>query len=136
MGRLGLPAMHREVVVTIVEFLRTWLSEDEKSAQVDLDQARDLYEHGHHATADVLHVRAARALWDIEAKRRIAAAWRPVGDEQDTAQRAAAEALDMVVRWLTAPYWAHPDYDRRWQPRDTATAVVTAPIGHDRWAAS
>ncbi len=132
MSVLDFPAMHREVAVTIVEFLRTRLAEDEKSAQLDLDQARDLYETGYHATADMLHVRAARSLWDIEAKRRIAAAWRPAGDEQDGARRAAAEAIDMVVRWLTAPYRAHPDYDMRWQPPGTAAAVVTAAIGRDR----
>ena len=80
----------------------------------------------------------ASVLADIEAKRAILEMWQdpaavrdlslhpgadpehPPQDGRDPdeieAQVAAAEAIDDVVRLLTAPFAAHPDYRQEWKP--------------------
>jgi hypothetical protein len=70
---------------------------------------------------------ADRVLAECEAKRRIIAEWRHMGDVADAEYDseymeegwqfdAKAEALDYAMRCLALPYADHPDFREEWRP--------------------
>lgn len=63
----------------------------------------------------------ARVLRDVEAKRRILAAYADddrlrFGDWETCSDSCPVQVLDEVVKLLALPYSDHPDYDPAWSP--------------------
>lgn len=130
--------------MTLVEFLRARLVEDEQAARatayslassiedpwsVRQKDRRDemswaVYSQGKYLKAselyeaDARHIARhdpARVLAEVDAKRRLIA---EVWDEREgfPTERTPGNTADTVLRHLALPYAEHPDYDEAWRP--------------------
>lgn len=115
--------------MTIREFLTARLAEDQKIAEdayalddnwpfwIDVDD-----EHHYRAACKFREgLGPARALRDVESKRRILAAY--VDDDrvrfgafESCSDSCPATVLDEVLKLLALPYDQHPDYREEWRP--------------------
>jgi Family of unknown function (DUF6221) len=120
--------------VTLVEFLRARLDEDEDAAHAAENdpgyQAADGYEPWYANNADssgdaIVAMHPTRALADVEAKRRIidlADQASGLDEQVDAAFSSEPRDLtaepyvgDLILRALTQPYADHPDFDPTWR---------------------
>ena len=129
-------------MITILEFLRARLDEDEQDAQaaakVRFDQAKDapseraevlaVQPPGSKVEAHVARWNPTRVLAEVEAKRQIvelchsyieAGMIQPGTTPDDDA--AGAELGEVVLRALALPYADHPDYNPAWAVRAATT---------------
>lgn len=105
--------------MTLVEFLRARLDEDEVTA-------REAAEHGEGVYHSPLQARfwSPRVLAEVEAKRQIIALYRVSRDRDqwmqnaigDAPLKAATAAYLEVLKRLALPYDDHPSYQQDWRP--------------------
>jgi hypothetical protein len=114
--------------MTLVEFLRARIDEDERAAldavPSELDRQPEPYEPWYANEAEssgdtIVAMHPSRALAEVEAKRGIVE-W--IRGAQDAAGEAPVRvvrieaALTHALRLLALPYAGHPDYDEAWRP--------------------
>jgi hypothetical protein len=98
--------------VTPVEFLLARIAEDEARARCAavLDRFADRLD----VEQDAGVWAPARVLADCAAKRRIVELYQRA-DADERAELLFVNAFEQVVRLMTVPYAAHPDFDPTWQ---------------------
>lgn len=112
--------------VTIVEFLRARLAEDEAAASTEARGWETGSRHEGQPLAWVQHVRrwpVDRVLAEVEAKRRIVDRYvtclemrAEEGRDDDWFLKGMLAAFESAVMWLALPHAGHADYDPSWRP--------------------
>jgi hypothetical protein len=103
--------------VTLTEFLRARLDEDEVNAREIAGPGGFATRIEGDAAAEVCtFADPVRVLAEVEAKRRIVTAWSAIPNLPDAHSQQARETASHVFRCLALPYADHPDYDEEWKP--------------------
>ena len=109
--------------MTLVEFLRARLAEDEERARFVRRERGvrapeiDPWRLSWHDEYDLLCIEPSRALAEVDAKRRIVAEYERFAAERRRAMNGwDTSEISPILAALALPYADHPDYGEEWRP--------------------